>query len=60
MLFTSTGASGQELNDTWEFDGVDWTELFPVNRPLGGQSLKMAYFPSLGSVVPTLPGHTST
>ena len=35
--------SGAVLNDTWAWDGVDWTQLQPANSPPGLWSIEAAY-----------------
>jgi len=39
------GVYNQELfyNDTWEWDGIRWSKLNPVNKPSGRSGHKMAY-----------------
>jgi YVTN family beta-propeller protein len=40
------------LNDTWEFDGTTWTQLFPtVSPPASGMDQAMAYDTATGAVV---------
>jgi YVTN family beta-propeller protein len=42
----------QPLNDTWEFNGTTWTQLFPtVSPPASGMDQAMAYDTATGAVV---------
>ncbi len=40
-----------QLDDTWEWDGNDWTERFPTTRPPARSRAKMAYDPVRQRVV---------
>ena len=33
VLFGGWGSSGRRLNDTWEWDGVNWTQATPTQSP---------------------------
>ncbi len=39
------------FDDTWEWDGVQWTELSPLHHPHAREGHALAYCPTLGSVV---------
>jgi hypothetical protein len=42
---------GPSLNDTWEYDGVDWTQITTANSPSGRGGHAMAYDSARGKVV---------
>jgi hypothetical protein len=44
---------GEEFarNDTWEWDGTNWTELFPLTVPPPRHATRMAYDPNSGRIV---------
>ncbi len=44
-------ATGDELDDTWEYDGTDWTNSSPVGSPEGRHSHAMVYDASIGVVL---------
>jgi cysteine-rich repeat protein len=39
------------LDDTWEWNGVNWTERTPATVPLGGRSVNMAYDDARGAII---------
>ncbi len=43
--------SSQDQNDTWEWDGVTWTEIFPEHRPKKQESHGMIYFDKAGKIL---------
>lgn len=43
-----SSALGSNLGDTWEFDGVSWTQMSPVNSPSVRRWGAMAYDPVAG------------
>ncbi len=53
MLFGGhdDSATGASLNDTWIYDGVDWTELHPASHPGPRGDFAMAYDPVRERVV---------
>ena len=58
LLFGGTdgtyGADGAvPLDDTWTWDGSDWTELFPATVPQGRADAAMAFDPATGNLVLT-------
>ena len=42
---------GPALDETWEWDGTNWTQVFPVNSPGGMANYGMAYDSSRGRTV---------
>ena len=50
VMFGGFGVDGL-LNDTWEWDGVTWTERTPAISPPPRFGTQMAYDPDLGLVV---------
>jgi len=56
----SGAPSNSALDDTWEFNGSDWTELFPAaSPPASGMNQAMVYVPSSGAVVLFASGLTT-
>ncbi len=52
VLFGGSGATSQTLyDDTWEWDGNDWTQRFPATSPSARMSHRMAYSSVLGTTV---------
>jgi hypothetical protein len=51
VLFGGTDPSGNNLNDTWTWDGVTWTQRFPTGSPSARSSTSLAYDASLGQVI---------
>jgi hypothetical protein len=47
----ASSGSGQTLNDTWIWDGGNWTELHPATSPPPRQMAAMAYDATAGKVV---------
>lgn len=47
----SQGLVGPYLDDTWEWDGTDWTEHVPLHRPSPRWGNQMAYDASRNAVV---------
>lgn len=45
------GGSGCSLNDTWEYDGSQWTQRYPTTTPAGRCGQSMAFDPSRNKVV---------
>jgi uncharacterized protein (TIGR03437 family) len=43
VLFGGTDSSGNLLNDTWVWDGSNWTQKSPANAPPPRSSFAMAY-----------------
>lgn len=53
--------SNTSLDDTWEFDGSTWNQLFPSTRPpASGMNEAMVYDPSVGAVVLFASGATTS
>ncbi len=50
VLFGGFVGSNEE-NDTWEWDGVTWTEIFPEHRPKKQESHGMIYFDKAGKIL---------
>jgi hypothetical protein len=55
VLFGGSGINGTQvgffLNDTWVWDGTNWTQKFPVNSPPARYYPQMAYDPGHQQVV---------
>ncbi len=52
VLFGGTDNQGQDqLGDTWEYDGLDWTQVTPTTSPPARFGHAMAYDASRGRVV---------
>src|SRR5207248_2070290 len=51
VLFGGTVANTEYFNDTWTWDGSNWTEQTPTNSPPGRAYTSMAYDPTSLSVV---------
>jgi hypothetical protein len=46
------GGKGSDIfNDTWEWDGTNWTEIIPTTRPEERSSHAMAYDPFRNKIV---------
>src|SRR5262249_15522088 len=45
------GASSNPVQDTWTYDGVDWTQRFPTTVPYGNTNHAMAWDPVRQRVV---------
>jgi Galactose oxidase, central domain len=43
VLFGGYGGSGADLNDTWTWDGTDWTQRTPAHSPAVRENPAMAY-----------------
>ena len=41
--FGSANPGGQDTNDTWEFDGLTWTQIVPQHLPAAREQHAMAY-----------------
>jgi len=46
-----SSALGGNLGDTWEFDGVAWTQMTPAASPATGRWCEMAYDPVAGVTI---------
>jgi hypothetical protein len=51
ILFGGADAAGNAMNDTWEWDGADWTRRTPVDSPSRRLYHAMAYDASRGEIV---------
>ena len=52
ILFGGSGSAyGSQLNDTWSYDGTNWTQLSPGTSPRARYSAGMAYQPAITSLV---------
>lgn len=52
IMFGGTGASvSAVLNDTWSWDGFQWTQLFPATSPSARLGHAMVFSPALGQIV---------
>jgi uncharacterized protein (TIGR03437 family) len=58
IVFGGTGCNGsgaettvEDLNDTWAWDGTNWTQLSPKNSPSARSSFAMAFDATDGQVV---------
>lgn len=51
ILFGGTGPANERYNDTWEWDGAQWTRMAPVFSPPARQNSAMAFDPTRGRVV---------
>jgi hypothetical protein len=49
--YLSPGLFGQVANDSWEWDGSDWTQRFPVNAPTPRAFSAMAWCAASGRLV---------
>jgi hypothetical protein len=45
VLFGGYGGPGDNLNDTWIWNGENWAELHPANAPPGSWEAGMTYNP---------------
>ncbi len=50
VLFGGITAAGQQQNDTWEFDGASWTQVFPATSPPGRDGHTMTFNIATGQV----------
>jgi len=48
---TQSSGSGTYLDDTWTWNGTDWTQETPANKPPAGFSNRMEFDPGLGRVL---------
>lgn len=46
-----TQSGNDVLNDTWEYDGADWTRVTTANIPARRTGTRMVYMPTLGKIV---------
>jgi hypothetical protein len=44
-------SSAEALNDTWVWDGTNWTQLFPANSPSAREDISLVYDAASGNVV---------
>ncbi|HEX5062779.1 MAG TPA: DUF4215 domain-containing protein [Kofleriaceae bacterium] len=52
VLFGGTTlATGAATQDTWEWDGIDWTQRSPATVPSGRSGAAMAFHPTRGNLV---------
>ncbi len=51
FLFGGSDEYGNDQNDTWTWDGLNWTQQNPANPPAARDGGAMAYDPALGQVV---------
>jgi hypothetical protein len=54
VLFGGYGPSyptGRDTNDTWEFDGNTWLQVFPAHSPASAEQVGMAYDPTRAGMV---------
>ncbi|MGA7106150.1 MAG: kelch repeat-containing protein, partial [Terracidiphilus sp.] len=51
VLFGGSDEYGNDQNDTWTWDGLNWTQQNPANPPAARDGGAMAYDPALGQVV---------
>ena len=53
VVFGGTTEEGSSpfLNDTWTWDGTEWTQQFPATSPPPRQDASMAYDPGTGQLV---------
>ena len=49
--WNANGACGNTTDDTWEFDGGNWTELPPTSSPSARSGAAMDYDPNVGGAV---------
>lgn len=47
----STGSGADSPGETWEWDGLKWTQLLPATSPPGRASHMMVYSQALGQIV---------
>ncbi len=47
----SSPSQGFPLNDTWVWDGTDWSQVFPSQSPIGRRAAAMAYDSAHAQVV---------
>lgn len=51
VLFGGYNLGGTVMNDTWEYDGIQWTEIQPADSPSPRFGHGMVYDPGRGRVV---------
>jgi hypothetical protein len=51
VMFGGWSPAGNWYDDTWEYDGVGWTEIFPASAPPNRYGAAMTYDPSWLRVV---------
>ena len=51
VLFGGSDEYGNDQNDTWTWNGLNWTQQSPANPPAARDGGAMAYDPALGQVV---------
>jgi hypothetical protein len=55
VLFGGDGGGGDccrtYYGDTWNWNGITWTEQFPASAPSARTDLMLAYYPTIGEVV---------
>jgi hypothetical protein len=51
ILFGGGGTTFQQLSETWEWDGVNWSQLSPPVSPPGRGGAFLIYVPALGGLV---------
>jgi uncharacterized protein (TIGR03437 family) len=51
VMFGGQDASNENLNDTWVWDGTNWSQKFPATSPPGRSQHNMAYDAAHGQVV---------
>jgi len=52
VLFGGQGtAAGDLMNDTWEYDGVNWVASYPLSKPPSRQSHALVYNVSIGQIM---------
>ena len=61
VMFGGRGSnSGTELNDTWTWDGTNWTQMNPASKPLARELGAMSFDVARGKVVLFGGGDTGT
>ena len=45
----ASSAAGPWLNDTWDWNGANWVQLFPANSPPARDGASIAYDPAMGN-----------
>jgi hypothetical protein len=51
ILFGGWSGSGGCLDDTWAFDGTDWSQLSPIDSPDARYQASMAFDPAMGQMI---------
>jgi hypothetical protein len=51
ILFGGFDSLGNVLNDTWNWDGTTWTQLFPSNSPSERSDSSMAFDPATNQLI---------